>query len=183
LSNDAIGTQLHLAKHYIEDPIFDPDEGMIGVLSGRSYTVECRVDIISDGWIDRAKKAGVTRVKLGVESGSKDFINHVNKKIDLDMVEGVVKRLKAEGIAVHIYSMLGWDGVTEAEYWEGLDFLKKLDADYYVINLTCIYGRGGRDWRFDTHFSPIVARYWGLSDALVFAYFSLQEGKVNPTLL
>ncbi len=183
LGNDVIATQLHLAKHYIEDPIFDPDDSVIDVLKGRSYTVEARVDKVTDNWIDRAKRVGVTRVKLGVESGSKNFIKRVNKKIDLNAVESVVNRLKAAGMAVHIYSMLGWNGVTEAEYWEGLDFLKKLDADYYVVNLTCQYSKGGRDWRFDTHFSPVVARYWGLSDALVFAYFDLTEGKRNPTLL
>lgn len=66
---------------------------------------------------------------------------------------------------------------------KGADFLRKLDCDYYVVNLTCPYAKGGRDWRFDTHFSPVVARYWGLSDALVYAYFDLQEGKCNPTLL
>ncbi len=183
LSDDVIATQLHLAKHYIEDPIFDPDDNVIGVLKGRSYTVEARVDKVTDDWIDRAERVGVTRVKLGVESGSKNFIKRVNKKIDLNAVEGVVSRLKAAGMAVHIYSMLGWNGVSETEYWDGLEFLKKLNADYYVINLTCIYGRGRRDWRFDTHFSPLVARYWGLSDALVFAYFDLVEGRANPTLL
>jgi hypothetical protein len=86
-------------------------------------------------------------------------------------------------MSVVVYTMLGWEGITEAEYWDGLKFLKELEADYYVVNLTAPYGRHDRDWRFDTHFSPVVARYWGLSDALVFAYMALQEGKKNPTLL
>ncbi len=91
--------------------------------------------------------------------------------------------LRAAGMSVVIYNMLGWEGVSEAEYWAGLDYLKKLGGDYYVINITCPYGRHDRDWRFDTHFSPVVARFWGLSDSLVFAYMALQEGKKNPTLL
>lgn len=183
LSKEAIATQLHLDKQYIEDPIFDPEEDVIDILKGRGHTVEARVDRVTETWIERAKKIGVTRVKLGVESGSKNFIKRVNKQIDLDQVERVTGMLKAAGMSVVIYAMLGAEGVIESEYWEGLDYLKKIEADYYVVNLTCLYGRGGRDWRFDTHFSPVVARYWGLSDALVFAYFSLQEGKVNPTLL
>lgn len=183
LDNEAIATQLHLPAQYIEDPIFDPEEDVIDVLKGRSYTVEARVDKVTEVWIDRSKRIGVTRVKLGVESGSKNFIKRVNKQINLDVVEEVVRRLKAEGMAVVIYTMLGWDGVTEAEYWEGLDFLKKLDADYCVVNLTCPYSKGDRDWRFDTHFSPIVARHWGLSDSLVYAYFDLQKEKKNPTLI
>jgi radical SAM superfamily enzyme YgiQ (UPF0313 family) len=153
------------------------------MLKGRRYTVEARVDKVDEKWIDGAQQCGVKRVKLGVESGSKTFINKVNKKIDLDRVQEVMMMLRAAGMAVHVYTMLGWEGVSESEYWEGLDYLKKLDADYYVVNLTCPYSRGGRDWRFDTHFSPVVARYWGLSDALVYAYFNLIEGKKNPTLL
>jgi hypothetical protein len=183
LSVEAIATQLHLDAHYVEDPIFMPDPWNVQQLAGRKYTVEARVDRINEKWIQDAVRCGVTRVKLGVESGSKTFINKVNKKIDLDRVEEVMKMLRAAGMAVHIYVMLGCEGVTESEYWEGLDFFKQLAADYYVVNITCHYGRGGRDWRFDTHFSPVVARYWGLSDALVFAYFDLQEGKANPTLL
>lgn len=183
LSNMIIATQLHLPVQYIEDPIFDPDEGVIDALRGRKYTVEARVDKVTEEWIDRSKRIGVTRVKLGVESGSKNFIKRVNKQIDLEQVERVIGMLKTVGMSVIVYTMLGWEGVSESEYWEGLDYLKKLDADYYVVNLTCPYSRGGRDWRFDTHFSPVVARFWGLSDSLVFAYMGLQEGKKNPTLL
>lgn len=183
LSDKAIATQLHLGAHYIEDPIFDPDDDLIDALKGRSYTVEARVDRINERWVNCAKNIGVTRVKLGVESGSKTFINKVNKKIDLERVGIVINMLRQEGMSVVVYSMLGWEGVTESEYWEGLEYLRGLCADYYVVNLTCPYGRNGRDWRFDTHFSPVIARYWGLSDSLVFAYMGLQEGKKNPTLL
>jgi hypothetical protein len=183
LSDEAIATQLHLEQHYIEDPIFSPNPLIIPVLKGRKYTVEARVDRIDEKWIRWAQECGVRRVKIGVESGSKTFINKVNKKIDLDHVGVVIQALKQAKMSVVVYTMLGWEGITEAEYWDGLKFLKELEADYYVVNLTAPYGRHDRDWRFDTHFSPVVARYWGLSDALVFAYMALQEGKKNPTLL
>jgi len=183
LSMEAIATQLHLDVHYLEDPIFIPNKETMEILRGRSYTVEARVDIVDGKWIEGALDCGVKRVKLGVESASKNFIKSVNKRIDINMVKKAVRMLKSAGISVVVYMMLGWSGVTEVEYWEGLDFFKDLDADYYVVNISCLYGRYGRDWRFDTHFSPVVARYWGLSDALVYAYFGLQEGKKNPTLL
>ncbi|MEM2946766.1 MAG: radical SAM protein [Candidatus Bathyarchaeia archaeon] len=183
LNMDALLSQLHLNTHYIEDPVFLPDDGLVEQLRGRKYTVEARVDCVDENWVEKAKNCGVRIVKLGVESGSRDFIKQVDKRIDLDLVKEKMGLIRSAGISVVIYTMLGWPGITEKDYWEGLSYLKELDGDYYVINLTNVYGQNGRDWRFDTHFSPVVARYWGLSDALVYAYFSLQEGKKNPTLL
>ena len=183
LSKDAIGSQIHLENHYIEDPIFLPDDSLVEQLKGRNYTVEARVDCVDEKWVENAKRCGVKRVKLGVESGSRDFIKQVDKRIDLDLVREKMELIRSAGISVNVYTMLGWPGITEKDYWDGLGYLRDLEADYYIINLTCVYGSNGRDWRFDTHFSPVVARYWGLSDALVYAYFSLQEGKRNPTLL
>lgn len=183
LKKEALLSQLHLETHYIEDPIFLPDDGLVEQLRGRKYTVEARVDCVNENWVEKAKNCGVKIVKLGVESGSRDFIKQVDKRIDLDLVKEKMGLIRSAGISVVIYTMLGWPGITEKDYWNGLSYLKELDGDYYVINLTNVYGQNGRDWRFDTHFSPVVARYWGLSDALVYAYFSLQEGKKNPTLL
>ena len=178
-----IGSQLWQERHYIEDPVFDPDMEIVSLLSGRDYLCEARADMVCEDWISRIKQCGVKTVKLGLESGSALFLEKTNKALTRDVAKAAVEMLKESDINVVVYIMLGWYGVDEYEHREGLDFFRDLNADYYVVNITCVYGKDNHDWRFDTHFSPVTAKYWGLSDKLVNAYFDLQDGKVNPSLI
>ncbi len=178
-----IKDQLRLERHYIEDPVFDPDPEVIDLLHGRRYICETRVDKINEDWVERAKQCGVEMAKLGVESGSEEFIIKTNKRISQNGTKVAIQLLKKAGIKIVVYVLLGWYGVSEKVYWQGLNYFRELEADYYVINITCPYGRNGRDWRFDTHFSPRTAGFWGLPESLIRAYYELQEGKVNPSLI
>lgn len=183
VSTCIIESQLWQERHYIEDPVFDPDMEVVNLLKGRHYLCEARADRVCEDWIDRIKKCGVQIVKLGLESGSALFLEKTNKAITKDVARAAVGMLREADLKIVVYIMLGWYGVNENEHWEGLDFFRNLNADYYVVNITCTYGKGNRDWRFDTHFSPVTARFWGLSDKLVNAYFDLQDGKINPSLV
>lgn len=80
------------------------------------FTIQSRVDLISDEAADGLARAGCVEVWLGVESGSQAVLDAMDKGIRVDDVAPAVERLRRRDIRVAFFLQLGYPGET----WEDI---------------------------------------------------------------
>jgi len=76
------------------------------------------------------KSSGCVMLKLGIESGNQNVLDHLNKGIDLSMTSAVLKNLKKAGIATYGYFLFGTPPENKESALKTMDFV----AEHY----TCI---------------------------------------------
>lgn len=82
------------------------------------------------------KRAGCTKILLGVESGSQRLLDEtIDKEITLKEVEDTIRWAKSAGIRVHCTYSLGAPGETRETMRETLEFIKKTDPDDIQVSL------------------------------------------------
>ncbi|MCC7019784.1 MAG: B12-binding domain-containing radical SAM protein [Ardenticatenales bacterium] len=74
------------------------------------FTIQSRVDLISDAAADGLARAGCVEVWLGVESGSQPVLDAMDKGIRAADVPAAAARLRARGIRVAFFLQLGYPG-------------------------------------------------------------------------
>lgn len=139
-----------------------------------TFGCESRVDVISPELIDELQRAGCAAIHFGVESGSQQILDRMNKRITLDQVRNAVRWSAEAGLEVFCSVILGLPGETETTARQMRDFLaelRHLGAHEIIVELlipfpgTDIYERQDEysvtihetDWRkFNTRL-PIVS--------------------------
>jgi radical SAM superfamily enzyme YgiQ (UPF0313 family) len=91
-----------------------------------------RVDMVDQELLRKMKKAGCTRIRYGVESGTEEILRILRKNITLDQVRKAFKMTKEEGISTVAYFMIGAPTETKEQIDETIRLAKELKAD-----LTC----------------------------------------------
>jgi len=82
------------------------------------------------------RRAGCTKILLGVESGSQKLLDEtIDKEITLREVEDTIRWAKEAGIRVHCTYSLGAPGETRQTLRETLEFIKKTDPDDIQVSL------------------------------------------------
>jgi anaerobic magnesium-protoporphyrin IX monomethyl ester cyclase len=82
------------------------------------------------------KRAGCTKILLGVESGSQRLLDEtIDKEITLQEVEDTIRWAKQAGIRVHCTYSLGAPGETRETLKETLEFIKKTEPDDIQVSL------------------------------------------------
>ena len=76
------------------------------------------------------KGAGCGRIYYGIESGSQEILDRVNKGITLEMVRETVRNTKRLGMKALGFFLIGAPGETKKTVRETLRFAKELDLDY-----------------------------------------------------
>ncbi len=84
---------------------------------------------LSDQTLDTLRDNGLREVALGVESGSPRMLEMIDKRINPDMTETVVRRLTERGINVKGYFILGFPTETEEE----IDKTVRLARDLWAL--------------------------------------------------
>jgi radical SAM superfamily enzyme YgiQ (UPF0313 family) len=74
--------------------------------------------------------AGCGRIYYGIESGSQEILDRVNKGITLDMVRSTIKKTKRYGMKALGFFLVGAPGETEETVKETVRFAKSLDLEY-----------------------------------------------------
>ncbi len=80
-------------------------------------------------------KAGIKRIRIGVESGSPDVRNHIGKKETNDDIFYTLEMCKKYGIAVNVLMLIGYVNETEERFKESVEFLKEIrrrDLDWAI---------------------------------------------------
>ncbi|MBO05789.1 MAG: hypothetical protein CMI58_01895 [Parcubacteria group bacterium] len=89
-----------------------------------------RVDQIDDETLEKAKKAGCTRIHFGIESGVPKILKRVGKGTNLEMVRNTLSLTRQFGIEVSSSIMIGLPGESPRETDETIRFVLSLSTDY-----------------------------------------------------
>ena len=109
------------------------------------WSCDTRVDVLSDELLREMRLAGCERLSLGVESGAKEILSQIDKKITVEKIIESTELAKRYGIKVRYYMMLGNRGETEATFRETLAFLERARPHEYIFSCLSIYP-GTRDF-------------------------------------
>ena len=91
------------------------------------FAGQTRAEICDDEILAAMKKAGGQSVSIGVESGSQRILDLMNKGNTLDDIRTCAKKLKAHGLRMSAFCILGLPEETAEEVQATADFIKELD--------------------------------------------------------
>ncbi|MEM3341246.1 MAG: radical SAM protein, partial [Thermoplasmata archaeon] len=112
---------------------------------GLELWVQGRVDAANRELFEAMKRAGVTLMLFGIESGNQDTLDYYNKKITLEQAEKAVRLSKEMGFFTESYFILGAEIETEKHFRKTIAFAKKLPLDL-VYFLPLEYAAGAQLW-------------------------------------
>lgn len=144
----------------------------------KRFTIDTRVDCITPAVADVLVDLNVTRVKIGVEGITDTLLNDFNKRIDLNKIEKAVDLLRERGIGVVTYLLIGGSATIE-DYEATRAYIERLDPEFVPVAIWAYDLRG--DYRYDTQFSPLRLKEWGIDDEVFLRYIDLQND-LNPTV-
>ena len=102
-------------------------------------TIRDRVSNIDEAVISALKDVGLVRVYLGVESVSNDTLKTIKKQITVEQSQAAIEIIKAHGIEVLAYFMIGLPGETTMDFFNTLDWAKKMAPDYANFSVVIPY--------------------------------------------
>jgi len=88
-----------------------------------------RVDSLDDEILMLMRKAGCNMIGFGIESGSQEILNNINKRLDLSIVPRIIKNAKKYNITTFGFFILGLPGETKKTIKKTIDFAKKLELN------------------------------------------------------
>jgi anaerobic magnesium-protoporphyrin IX monomethyl ester cyclase len=136
---------------------------------------EGRVDSVAQHLFPAMAKAHCRTIMFGVESGSQNVLDRLNKEQTLEEVETAVVNAKQAGIEiVHGFFVVGTPDETEEDMASTFDFAARLPLDTFAFNRLCVY-RGTPLWQ------EYVKR--GLVDDAVDWYKYFKCSEIDPTCL
>jgi len=110
-----------------------------------AWSCDTRVDVLGEELLREMRLAGCQRLSLGVESGSQQILDAIDKKITPDEIVESTELAKKYGIKVRYYMMLGNRGETRATFEETLRFLERARPHQYIFSCLSVYP-GTRDY-------------------------------------
>lgn len=103
------------------------------------WSCDTRVDLLTDELLREMRLAGCQRLSLGVESGSQEILDRIDKKITVDEIITSTNLARKYGIKVRYYMMLGNRGETAETFQETLRFLERARPHEYIFSCLSVY--------------------------------------------
>ena len=128
------GSQLYLMSDSLLNPIISD---LANELLNSDITIYWDGYIRADKHACKAENAflwrrgGCYRARLGVESGSANVLELMDKRITPGMIRDAVSNLALAGIKTSTYWLVGYPGETEADFQQTLDLVEKLKGNIY----------------------------------------------------
>ncbi len=98
-----------------------------------------RADLIDDEIVVKMKKAGCTKVDIGIESGSTRIQQLINKGINLNDVKMSSKILKKHGMFWGGFFMIGFPTETKNDIMETLKLMKEVKPNWAYVSIFTPY--------------------------------------------
>ena len=98
-----------------------------------------RVDTISEELLKIMKDAGCITMFLGVESADQQFLNDVNKMININRIKKTFELTKKYNMRTIASVVLGMPGDTKRSILSTIKFVKTLEPSYAVFSLATPY--------------------------------------------
>ena len=153
-------------------------EAFNNVSLNKTFTIDARVDCITEEKAELMKELGITAVKLGVESLQQSKLDRWKKRITLQQTESAIQILQQQNMDVIFYLLID-AGITEDDYMATRAFVEKWRPSFIVPNVHA-YDMAS-DYRYDTEFSPLRLKELGIPRELFYRFLDLQSSK-NPTV-
>jgi anaerobic magnesium-protoporphyrin IX monomethyl ester cyclase len=97
------------------------------------WTCLSRADTLNEEMIGWMKKAGCTRVYIGIESGSPRILHLIDKDIDLEKGLDNIRILQRYGIETTAFYMVGYPEETEDDFRMSMEYARRCNFDYVII--------------------------------------------------
>ena len=94
------------------------------------WACRARVDSVDEDLLRKMKSAGCGRIYYGIESGSQEVLDAVDKKITLDQIHTTIALTREMDIRPLGFFLVGVPGETRASFRETVKFAKSLKLDY-----------------------------------------------------
>ena len=136
-----------LKRDYSIDGVVFQEDNFFGHLNRAKNIVHGLADVTHVGWkansrinyfyalindtkfMQRLLKSGCKVIQFGIESGSPRVIKQINKKIDIDKVIIVNKKLSQYPISIRYNFIIGFPGETRDDIDDTLNLIAKLQGD------------------------------------------------------
>ncbi|MGE5293532.1 MAG: B12-binding domain-containing radical SAM protein [Solirubrobacterales bacterium] len=104
---------------------------------GLNIAWECntRVNLLTGELLARMKRAGCNSIKVGIESGSEQVLQRMNKRITLEQARKAATLLHKVGIHWTAYFLIGTPGESLEDIYRTLDFLYEIKPDFAAIGV------------------------------------------------
>ena len=133
--------------------------GLIERKVGVEWAIRDRVTGVKAENLQLLRRAGCTRIHLGIESGSDKTLETVKKKITTAQAREAVALVKAAGFTTLTYFMLGLPGETREDAEDTIAFALEMDTDYAEFNI-CIPYAGTEMYETALRDGVIKEDYW-----------------------
>ena len=100
------------------------------------WTCETRVNLVDKELLRYLKQAGCYSIAYGIESGSQEIVNTLNKDITLEQAEEAVSLSREVGLQTIGYFMIGSPGESPETIRQTIQFAKNLKLDFAQFSIT-----------------------------------------------
>ncbi len=103
--------------------------------SGLRFEWSCmsRVDLVDSNLLKLMKKAGMTRIGFGIESGSQRILDYIPKHVTVEQNLSAIKEAKKAGLWVWIYLVMGLPEEDKTSVEETIKFVKESKPDFMFL--------------------------------------------------
>lgn len=138
--------------------------------SGMSITWTCtaRVDTVKPDVLELMRRAGCWEISFGLESGSNELLQAMDKDAHVDESERAVGWTHAAGIRTKGLFMLGYPGETRATVQATKDFVRRIPMD--MMNLTKFTPYPGSPIYVDLYGTKIRPDHWQKMNGMNFVW-------------
>lgn len=148
------------------DDVFTLNRPWVGELAaelgrrGLRLPFECisRADRLDEQVADALAEMGCRRLWIGSESGSQRVLDRMGRRTTVADVQAKTALLKARGIEVGMFIMLGYEGETTADLEATIDHLTTSAPDVFLT--TVAYPIHGTDYARDVADRTVADRPW-----------------------
>ncbi len=120
---------------------FEIFNGLIdrGLNNEMLFKIACRVNekLLSEEFVDLARKAGVWNIFLGIESGSQYMLDRMKKDITISEIKRAVKMIKDAGISTQCSFIVGMPGESNKTLGETDAFIREIKPTMYGWCFAC----------------------------------------------
>ncbi len=100
------------------------------------WSCETRVNLVDKRLLKKMKQSGCYSISYGLESGSQEILDVIDKGTTLEQAEEAVRHTREAGIHAVGYFMIGSPGETPETINETIRFAKKLKVDFAQFSIT-----------------------------------------------
>jgi radical SAM PhpK family P-methyltransferase len=110
-------------------------KSMIDENIGITWLSNYRAQFADDEIVGLMKESGCVGVFLGIESGSNEVLQNMNKKASIEELYRGIKLLKKNGIVTFGSFVIGFPGETKETVKKTIEFIENSNIDFYRVNL------------------------------------------------